>query len=270
MDDMLSAQMLRFQEQTDKTLLFRMLQAGSVVTEDNSPILAQGPSACGQVVTDTSGTSYVVPVAVVPKRSLVSRTPAVFLERDSAGAWTLTIWIDLLRPAQGPGADPAIAFFPVTDVALTLSSTVAGVSAALGTVTDLVPPDDSIARRLSASMPVNDPSAVANALRQDESARLTVTATLHFRQPGAEPADPGKVTWWPPRRRGIRIADLEPGIVWNHGFAESDPAPEFDDSQITQLSVGNAGLDPSVFGSHPASSDCPTHRRRRRPPPSSR
>jgi hypothetical protein len=231
MANLVFSQTLRFQDQTDNTLLLRMLQAGSVVTDDNSPILTQGPSACGQVVADTGGTSYVVPVAVIPKRSKVSRTPAVFLERDAAGAWTLTFWIDLVRPAQDAGADPAIAFFPVTDVALALSSTVAGVSGALGTVTDLVPPDASVGRRLSASMPVSDPTAVANALRQDESVRLTLTATLHYRQPGtAAPTDqPGRVKGWPPPR----WIPVDPGgITWNRGramsFPQSDPAAASD------------------------------------------
>lgn len=243
----ISAQVLRFPSQIDKTLLFRMLQAGSLVTVDNSPVLAQGPSACGQVVADTSGTSYVVPVAVVPTRSKVSRTPAVFLERDSDDAWMLTFWIDLVRPTQGAGANPAIPFFPVTDVALALSTAVAGVSSTLSTVTDLAPPDDSVARRLSASTPVNDPSTVANALRQDESTRLAITATLHFRQPGTDQIDPGGLHWWPPHRR-IPIGKLKPGgIDWTGEVVQEDPAPALDVAQITRLSVANAGLDTGIF-----------------------
>ncbi len=232
-------QELRFQQQINQGLLLRMLQVPSVVTEDDSPLLKEMPSACGQVIHDTAGTAYVVPVAVVPARSKVSRTSAVFLERDAAGAWALAFWIDLVRPDQGPGADPAVGFFPVAEISVSITSAVAGVSSPLATVTDLPPPDDSVLRRLSASMPVRDPAAVANALREDESVTLHVVATLHYRQPGVEPAPE------PPDGPHQRWFDK---IYLNRAFeSRVRLVPQADSATRPALDLRTAGLDTRVF-----------------------
>ncbi|MFD9541902.1 hypothetical protein [Streptomyces sp. NPDC060022] len=140
------------------------------------PVLQSAPTESGEVLRSADGSAFFVPVATLPTRSKRSKTPAVFLEADDTGQWSLLVWIDLVRPAGAPkDAQP----LPVSDITALLTAT-ASESTATFSVTDLPPPDAGVMRRLALAVPV-DAAVMADALRTDMNAAVVVSGTVYYR-----------------------------------------------------------------------------------------
>ncbi|MFJ7956940.1 hypothetical protein ACIQ62_11650 [Streptomyces sp. NPDC096319] len=157
------------------------------------PLVPTTPEEPGQVLQGAHG-DYFVPVATLPARSKRSRTPAVFLEADAQGRWSLLVWIDLVRPdTVPPEAEP----MPLTDLTAVLTTTDEQSTVTFASVTDLPVPGPGVARRLALAAEV-DAAATADTLQYDMNAAIVVNGTLSYRVWDNETVD------------GTVLADLSP------------------------------------------------------------
>lgn len=140
------------------------------------PVFGESPARAGDVRTAADGTVHFVPAMVIPTRSARKKTPAVFLavEHDS-DTWRLVVWIDLVRP-QGVPEDARP--LPLTGIAGSFVSAVPGAATSFTEVADLPVPDPAVLRRVALAARV-DPARVADALRSDQTAAVTLSATAH-------------------------------------------------------------------------------------------
>ncbi|MFG3268697.1 hypothetical protein [Streptomyces bobili] len=152
---------------------------------DRIPVLETAPTESGEVLRSADGTECFVPVAVLPTRSKRSKTPAVFLEEDDTGRWSLLVWIDLVRP---DGAPPEAQPLPLSDLAAVLTATAPETSADFTSVSDL-PPPEGVVRRLALAVTV-DPSVMADTLRTDMNAAVVVSATVYYRDQSSSSPTP--------------------------------------------------------------------------------
>ncbi|MFF8195661.1 hypothetical protein ACF05L_33425 [Streptomyces bobili] len=143
---------------------------------DRIPVLETAPTESGEVLRSADGTECFVPVAVLPTRSKRSKTPAVFLEEDDTGRWSLLVWIDLVRP---DGVPPEAQPLPLSDIAAVLTATAPETGADFTSVSDL-PPPEGVVRRLALAVTV-DPSVMADTLRTDMNAAVVVSGTVYYR-----------------------------------------------------------------------------------------
>ncbi|MFF7352056.1 MULTISPECIES: hypothetical protein [Streptomyces] len=148
---------------------------------DQIPLVPTAPEEPGEVLQGAHG-GYFVPVATLPARSKRSRTPAVFLEADDLGRWSLLVWIDLVRPDTAPAdARP----MPLSDLTALLTTTDEQSTVTFASVTDLPAPDPHVVRRLALAAEV-DPAVAADTLQNDMNAAIVVNGTLSYRVWNAE------------------------------------------------------------------------------------
>ncbi|MET8112792.1 hypothetical protein [Streptomyces prasinus] len=151
---------------------------------DRIPLVPTAPEEPSQVVEGYDG-EYFVPVATLPARSKRSRTPAVFLEADDQGRWSLQVWIDLVRPDTVPAeARP----MPLSDFTAALTTTDEQATVAFTSVTGLPVPGPGVVRRLALAAVV-DAAVIADALQYDMNAAIIVNGTVSYRLWNPEIAD---------------------------------------------------------------------------------
>ncbi|MEU4878422.1 hypothetical protein [Streptomyces sp. NPDC021608] len=143
---------------------------------DRIPLVSTAPQEPGEVVSGARG-DYFVPVATLPARSKRSRTPAVFLEADDQGRWSLLVWIDLVRPDTAPAEARPI---PLSDLTAVLTTTDEQSTVTFTSVTDLPTPDPGVVRRLALAAEV-DAAVTADTLQNDMNAAIVVNGTLSYR-----------------------------------------------------------------------------------------
>ncbi|MDO8364288.1 MAG: hypothetical protein Q7V88_15460 [Actinomycetota bacterium] len=167
---------IRLERRIDLEQVTMMMVAQTV---DGAPELTGTPSASGQVLASSDGSSWFVPVAVLPKMSATSETPHVFIDdvaTDGRNGWVLKVAIDLVRPE---GVAPEAKPLPVDGLSLALSSST---SLTFTELVDAVPPDETVLRRVMASAAV-DRDAIVAALSGVSTATLAVAGTVHYRTP---------------------------------------------------------------------------------------
>ncbi|MFE5794994.1 hypothetical protein ACFQ8C_20805 [Streptomyces sp. NPDC056503] len=143
---------------------------------DRIPLVSTAPQEPGEVVSGVHGDCF-VPVATLPARSKRSRTPAVFLEADEGGRWSLLVWIDLVRPDTAPAEARPV---PLSDLTAVLTTTDEQATVAFTSVTDLPVPGPGVVRRLALAAEV-DAAATADVLQYDMNAAIVVNGTASYR-----------------------------------------------------------------------------------------
>lgn len=173
----------RFDPSILRTATRALSQATSV---GGAPVLTEAPTALGRTYAGADGNAWFVPMAVNPKKSKTSQTPAVFIDHEPE-RWILRVTIDLIRPAGVP--ETALPL-PITDLALTLTSTALATPLVFETLADTPVTEPGVLRRIVAVTPV-DQNRVAAALQTDGS-MFAVTAAVHYADPGpTSSSDPG-------------------------------------------------------------------------------
>lgn len=244
---------VRFDPSILRTATLALSQATSV---GGAPVLSEAPTALGRTYAGADGQAWYVPMAVNPRKSKTSQTPAVFIDHEPE-RWVLRVTIDLVRP---PAVPETAVPLPISQLALTLTSSALATPLVFETLADTPVSEPGVLRRVVAVTPV-DQNRVATAL-QTGGSMFTVTATVHYAEAAAPEPDPPGPRWEPPvavqiRDHRTRTSGIEAGGIRRASASDRRVVRDHRTPRVASFTAAAgrvavheslvAELDPSVF-----------------------